>query len=314
MRALIIGGGGFVGGYLIDELTAHGYDVSATCLPGENISGACETLTLDIGSMADISDVLKKTAPDVVFHLAAQSSVALSWKKPQLTAEVNVIGSINLLEALRETKIRTVLIGSGEEYGYIRQDACPLTENEPLRPGNVYAATKACQEMLGQVYSRAYSMNIVMARSFNHTGPKQSTAFVISDFCRQAAEIELGLKEPVIAVGNLDAKRDFTDVRDVVRAYRLLGEKGRSGEVYNVGRGKAVSIGELLERIIGMADCGISIKTDKGRLRAADIPLIEPEVSKIFRDTGWKAEISLEKTIRDTLDYWRNSLAGEIRK
>ncbi len=308
MKALVIGGGGFVGGYLIDELTANGYEVSATCLPGENISADCEKLPLDIGSKENISKILRKTSPDAVFHLAAQSSVALSWKEPQLTAQINVIGGINLLEALRETKMRAILIGSGEEYGYIRQNACPLSEDEPLRPGNVYAATKACQEMLGQVYSRAYSMDIVMARSFNHSGPKQSPAFVVSDFCRQTAEIELGLRAPEIAVGNLAAKRDFTDVRDVVRAYRLLCEKGRSGEVYNVGRGKAVGIGEILNRIISLANCGISVKVAKDRLRAADIPLIEPDVSRIFRDTGWKAEISLEKTIEDTLDYWRNYL------
>lgn len=314
MKALVIGGGGFVGGYLTEELAAHGYEVSATCLPGEIISGDRELLPLDIGSKEDISAILGETSPDVVFHLAAQSSVALSWKEPQLTAEVNVIGGINLLEALRGKNIRTVLIGSGEEYGYIRQNACPLSEDEPLRPGNVYAATKACQEMLGQIYARAYSMDIVMARSFNHSGPGQSRTFVISDFCRQAAEIGLGLKAPEITVGNLDAKRDFTDVRDVVRAYRLLGEKGISGEIYNVGRGKAVSIGEILDCVIAMADCGISVKTDESRLRAADIPLIEPDVSKILRHTGWQAEISLEKTIGDTLDYWRNFLRDEAQR
>lgn len=311
MKALVIGGGGFVGGYLIEELTAHGYQVSATCFPGENISGDCCFLPLDIGNKADICEILRKISPDVVFHLAAQSSVSLSWKNPQLTAEVNVIGGINLLEALRGTGIRTVLVGSGEEYGYIRQNACPLTEDEPLRPGNVYAATKACQEMLGQVYGRAYSMDIVMTRSFNHSGPGQSSVFVISDFCRQAAEIESGLKQPEIAVGNLDAKRDFTDVRDVVRAYRLLGEKGSSGEVYNVGRGAAVSIGEILERVLALANCPISVKTDRNRLRAADIPLIEPDVSKILRDTGWQAEISLEETIKDTLNYWRKLLTTQ---
>ncbi len=310
MNALVIGGGGFVGGYLVEELTAHGYEVSATCLPGENISGVRPFLPLDIGSKADISEILRKTSPDIVFHLAAQSSVALSWKEPQMTAEVNVIGGINLLEALRGTGIRAVLVGSGEEYGYIRQNACPLTEEEPLRPGNVYAATKACQEMLGQVYGRAYSMDIVMTRSFNHSGPGQSHVFVISDFCRQAAEIEAGLKQPEIAVGNLDAKRDFTDVRDVVRAYRLLGEKGRSGEIYNVGRGTAVGIGEILERVLALANCHISVKTDRNRLRAADIPVIEPDVSKILRDTGWQPEISLDETIKDTLDYWRNFLTS----
>ncbi|MCM1132404.1 MAG: GDP-mannose 4,6-dehydratase [Ruminococcus flavefaciens] len=309
MKALIIGGAGFVGSYLIDELSADGSEVHATCLESENISGKCTVHTLDILDKNSIVNIFDEISPDVVYHLAAQSSVAVSWSKPQLTAEVNVIGSINVLEALREYRtsgnIRLIMIGSGEEYGYIRPNACPLSESEPLHPGNVYSATKACQEMIGEIYARAYKLDIIMVRAFNHSGARQSSTFVISDFCKQISEIEAGKKSPEICVGNLSAMRDFTDVRDVVRAYRLLADKGISGKIYNVGRGKAVSIQYILDTALGFADTAIQVKTDPKRMRASDIPLIEPDVSRIFADTGWKAEISVEQTIKDTLDYWR---------
>ena len=308
MRALIIGAAGFVGGYLTEELTAAGWEVHATCLPQEKLSGDCTAHTLDILDEGSVKLLLDSVQPDIVYHLAAQSSVALSWKKPQLTAEINVIGTINVLEAARAAEkkdMRLILIGSGEEYGFIRSDACPLSEEETLRPGNIYAATKACQGMLGEIYTRAYNMDIVMVRAFNHSGPKQAEIFVISDFCKQAAEIEAGLKEPAISVGNLETMRDFTDVRDVVRAYRLLGEKGRSGQVYNVGRGKAVKIQYILDTVIDYAEKHITVVRDEKRMRASDIPIIEPDVSKIYADTGWKAEISVADTIKDTLDYWR---------
>ena len=313
MKALIIGAAGFVGGYLIRELKAAGWEVHATCLPNEEIKEDCPVHTLDILKKEDISPLLDDIKPDIVYHLAAQSSVSVSWKRPQLTAEINVVGSINVLEAVRDAEkkdIRLVLIGSGEEYGYIREGACPLSESEPLNPGNIYAATKACQDMLGKIYTRAYKMDIIMVRAFNHSGPAQSNIFVISDFCRQIAEIEKGMKEPVISVGNLSAKRDFTDVRDVVRAYRLLGEKGVSGNVYNVGRGKAVEIQYILDTALSYANQPIEVKRDPARMRASDIPLIEPDVSHIFEDTGWSAEITMEQTIKDTLDYWRQKLSS----
>lgn len=307
MRALIIGGGGFVGGYLISELTDNGYEVHATCLENETIGSTCSAYTLDILKKDDISAILNKIQPDIIFHLAAQSSVALSWKKPQLTAEINVIGAINLFEAVREYegKPRLIVIGSGEEYGYISPDSCPLKENEPLRPGNIYAATKACQEMTAEIYSRAYKLDMVMVRAFNHSGPKQDSIFVISDFCRQIAEIENGKKSPVMSVGNLTAMRDFTDVRDIVRGYRLLAEKGVSGQIYNIGRGKAMAIQYILDTALSLSTAEITVERDPKRMRASDIPIIEPDVSKIHGDTGWKAEITVEQTIEDTLNYWR---------
>jgi len=311
MKALIIGGAGFVGGYLIRELDSAGQEVFATCLENENISGNCSVRTLNILDADAVSEVIGETKPDVIYHLAAQSSVSLSWKKPQLTADINVIGTINVLEAVKNCEkkdIRLILIGSGEEYGFIRKDACPLTEEEPLNPGNIYAATKACQGMLGEIYARAYKMDIIMVRAFNHSGPQQLPMFVISDFCRQIALIEKGDSPAVMSVGNLAAKRDFTDVRDVVRAYRLLGGKGVGGRTYNVGRGKAVEIQYILDTALSFSQKEIEVKQDPARMRASDIPVIEPDVSRISGDTGWKAEISMEKTIEDTLNYWRNAL------
>lgn len=313
MKALIIGGAGFVGSYLIKELSAAGMEVHATCLPFERdkITEKCGVHTLDIMNKDDVLDLINQLSPDVIYHLAAQSSVSVSWKRPQLTAEINVVGSINVLEAVREASrkdIRLIMIGTGEEYGFIRKDACPLSEDEILNPGNIYAATKACQEMISRIYVRAYKMDIIMVRAFNHSGPGQNSIFVISDFCRQIAEIERGDKKPEMSVGNLSAMRDFTDVRDVVKAYRLLFEKGVSGKVYNIGRGKAVDIQYILDTALKQTKMEIEVKQDPARMRASDIPLIEPDISRIKEDTGWEAEISMEQTIRDTLNWWRNTL------
>ena len=265
MKALIIGGAGFVGGYLINELSSAGAEVHATCLENETITQSCSVHVLDILDQKAVEDIINEIAPDVIFHLAAQSSVALSWKRPQLTANINVIGSINVLEALKNAEkkdIRILLIGSGEEYGFIREGACPINEEEILRPGNIYAATKACQGMIGEIYARAFKMDIIMIRAFNHSGPQQAPMFVISDFCKQIAEIEKGEREPVMSVGNLSAMRDFTDVRDVVRAYRLLAENGRSGETYNVGRGKAVPVQFILDTALSFSESSIEVKRE----------------------------------------------------
>lgn len=310
MKALIIGSAGFAGGYLIKELTDSGYEVHATHLPSESIQPECFRHMLDVLNKDDVKKLIGKINPDIIYHLAAQSSVAVSWKKPQLTAEINIIGSINVIEALPDNT-RLILIGSGEEYGFISENSCPIKETERLNPANIYAVSKVCAEMIGRIYHRAYSKNIIMVRAFNHSGAGQAETFVISDFCKQIAEIENGLKFPEICTGNLSAKRDFTDVRDIARAYRLLAEKGVSGKTYNVGRGKAVSIEYILNTAIGFSEANITRRLDPNRLRASDIPVIEPDISEIFRDTGWTAEIPIEKTISDTLDYWREKLKRE---
>ncbi len=308
MRALIIGAGGFVGGYLIRELSSRGWEVTATKLPQEKITEEnCAVRDLDILNEADISALLADVKPDLIFHLAAQSSVALSWKKPALTVDINIKGSVNLLEAVRNSGLspRLILIGSAEEYGYAANLDVPVDESVAPDPGNIYAVTKYTQNMLGRLYSRAYKMDIISVRAFNHIGPGQAPQFVVSDFCRQAADIEKKLKEPVIRVGNLSAKRDFTDVRDIVRAYAELALNGRAGETYNVGSGKAVTIQSILDMIISLSSAEISVEIDKTRFRPADIPRIEADISKLNRDTGWKPELNLEDSVNDILRYWR---------
>mgnify|MGYP003297013370 CR=1 FL=1 len=269
-----------------------------------------EIYDLDILEKNAIEQLLEQVAPDYIFHLAAQSSVAVSWKRPDLTIDVNIKGCVNVLEAIRnmEKKPRILLIGSGEEYGPVKQTENPVTETQMLHPGNIYAATKVCQNMIGKIYADAYQMDVMMVRAFNHIGPKQAPLFVVSDFCKQVAEIEKGIKEPVMYVGNLSAMRDFTDVRDIVRAYAMLIQNGTAGETYNVGSGNAVLIEDILKLIISKSKAEISVVVDKARLRPADIPVIEADISLIKADTGWEPSIPLEKTIEDTLDYWRNEI------
>lgn len=312
MKALIIGGGGFVGPYLVRHLVNDlGYEVTVTKTEKENlVSDIAQVVNLDILNKEQISEVLNAQRPDYIFHLAAQSSVAYSWKNPSLTIDVNVKGCVNVLDAIRELdfKPRTLLIGSGEEYGHIREGECPITEENNSRPGNIYAATKACQNMLGKIYADAYGMDVMMVRAFNHIGPNQTPMFVVADFCKQVAEIEKGIKEPVMYVGNLTAKRDFTDVRDVVKAYALLVKEGKRGETYNVGTGHALAIQEILDTIISMSDKSIEVKIDPDRLRPVDVPIIEPDIRKINECTGWKPQILLSQTLKETLEYWRGQL------
>ena len=312
MKALIIGAAGFVGKYLIDHLRDdRGWSVSASKLPFEQLDARdTDIFDLDILDREAVTALLHKVQPDYIFHLAAQSSVALSWKQPGLTVDVNIKGTVNILEAIRvlDKKPRILLIGSGEEYGHILPEDIPVSEETPLRPGNIYAVTKACQGMLGKIYADAYNLDIVSVRAFNHIGPGQASSFVVSDFCRQVAEIEAGKQEPVIRVGNLSAQRDFTDVRDVVRAYGLLIEHGLSGEVYNVGSGKAVKIKDILDMILEQSSADISTEIDKSKFRPVDITVIQVDTKKIKERTGWIAQIDIRQTSAETLDFWRKNI------
>jgi GDP-4-dehydro-6-deoxy-D-mannose reductase len=310
MKALIIGGGGFVGPYLVKELVENqGMEVDVTKTEKEELNLPNASVhNLDILDIAQISELLNRLKPDYIFHLAAQSSVAYSWKNPGLTIDVNIKGCANLLDAVKELdyKPRVLLIGSGEEYGHIKDGECPIVEDNVLRPGNIYAATKSCQNMLGRIYALGYGLDIMMVRAFNHIGPNQTPTFVVADFCKQVADIEKGLAEPVIYVGNLSAKRDFTDVRDVVRAYGMLVQGGVSGETYNVGTGHAIAIQEILDMILSMSKVKISVRVDENKLRPVDVPIIEPDITKIKNTVGWTPRIKLETTLLETLNYWRN--------
>ena len=309
MKALIIGAAGFVGKYLLAHLSeTYPWQLYATKLPQEDIQFDHATiLDLNILEKEDILHTLKEIQPDYIFHLAAQSSVALSWKKPALTVDINIKGCLNLLDAIREADLspKILLIGSGEEYGHISSENIPVSEGTLPRPGNIYAATKVCQNMIGSIYAQAYHMDVMLVRAFNHIGPEQAPAFVVSDFCKQVAEIEKGNSEPVIRVGNLSAKRDFTDVRDVVRAYGLLIQHGQAGETYNIGSGHAIAIQELLDRILQLSNSNITVETDVNKLRPVDVPIIEADISKLQACISWKPEIPLDKTLLETLNYWR---------
>ena len=316
-KALIIGAAGFVGGYLIDHILSEGiWSVSVTKMPNEKIEKegvlVCD---LDLLDPEAVKSLLTELRPDYIFHLAAQSSVALSWKNPDLTVDVNIKGTLHLLDALRELdyRPRILLIGSGEEYGHVRPDEVPISEETLTRPGNIYAATKASQNMLGKIYARAYGMDIMSTRSFNHTGPTQSPVFVVADFCRQVAELEkYSLKEPdrdyCIYTGNLSARRDFTDVRDVVRAYCMIMEKGKTGETYNVGTGQALQIQEILDLILSMSAIRIRSEVDPEKLRPVDVPVIVPDISKLKKTTGWEPLIPFKQTVEETLHYWRQKV------
>ncbi len=311
MKALIIGAAGFVGNYLIKHLRDdRQWQVSVTKMANEKIEASnVDVYDMNILEREQIKDVLEKVRPDYIFHLAAQSSVALSWKNPALTIDVNIKGSVNVLDEVRELdyKPRILLIGSGEEYGHILPNESPIVEDNVLRPGNIYAATKSCQNMIGKIYATGYKMDIMSVRAFNHIGPNQAPMFVVADFCKQVADIEKGLKEPVIHTGNLSAKRDFTDVRDVVRSYSLLMDKGIAGETYNVGSGHAVTIQSILDSIIALSDCDIKSEVDPDRLRPVDVPIIEADTTKLRECTGWVPTITLEQTLIETLNYWRNN-------
>lgn len=317
MRALIIGGSGFVGAYLIRHLKELGQEVAVTKMPGERLersdSDGIQVLDLDILDEQAVWQALALVQPDTVYHLAAQSSVAVSWERPQLTADVNIRGCISVLEAVRAQKkqIRVLLIGSGEEYGKILPQELPVCEDHRVRPDSIYAVTKACQNMIGAVYARAYGMQVVMVRAFNHIGPGQSPVFVVSDFCRQTAQIEAGSKEAVIRTGNLEARRDFTDVRDVVCAYALLAERGKAGETYNVGSGHAVRIGDILKMIVQQSKLPVRVESDPKKFRPLDVPVVEADIGRLQKDTGWEPAISLQQTLRETLDAWRRVVRAE---
>ncbi len=320
MKSLIIGGSGFVGGYLARHLRALGHQTAVTKMLGEQAgifgTDTCGITVFDLDILAQdaVSKLIHDINPDYIFHLAAQSSVAASWENPGLTADVNIKGSIHVLEAVRrqEKKIKVLLVGSGEEYGKISPEEIPVREEHMVVPGNIYAATKACQNQIGAIYAKAYQMDVRMVRAFNHIGPYQAPCFVVSDFCKQAAEIEAGLKEPVIWTGNLEAKRDFTDVRDIVRAYVLLAQSGQAGETYNVGSGRAVRIGDILNMVLSYVETKISVKEDSKKLRPLDVPVIEADISKIQRATGWKPEIRLEQTVSETLEAWRTAVRSRM--
>lgn len=313
MNAFITGIEGFAGHYLARELSSSGASVAGSFFDEGLISGldGYQLYRVDLSSGRELGAALGKAGPDIIYHLAAQSSAAVSFRQPRLTFEVNVTGTINLLEAVRALgkRPRLVLVSSCEIYGP-NPDEKPLDESRPYRPRSPYAASKAAQEIACLQYSRSYDLDVLIARPFPHIGPGQSDTFALPSFARQIAEIEAGIRQPVVMVGNLEARRDFLDVRDVARAYRLLGEKGRRGEAYNICTGKARSVGQALETMLGFSESTIKIEQDPNRLRPSDTPLLLGDNRKLAAETGWAPEREVEASLGDLLDHWRKLTAS----
>lgn len=259
---------------------------------------------LDPSSMRRLIGGLR---PDRIFHLAAQSFVPSSWDAPAQTLELNVLGQVHLFEAIREVGIDPLIhvAGSSEEYGLVFPDEVPMKETNPLRPLSPYAVSKVAQELLAWQYYQSYGLKTVVTRGFNHEGPRRGEMFVTSSFAKQIAQIEKGLQPPVIEVGDLSSKRDWTDVRDTVRGYWLALEKGQPGEVYNVGSGVCRSCEEMLKTLLTFTDRRIDVRVDPSRLRPSDVRLLWADPSKFQKQTGWAPRIPFETTMKDLLDYWR---------
>lgn len=308
MKALITGVSGFVGRYLAQNLVNHGYEVWGTSreVPSSML-GDMKILKMDFSDKEAITKVMEEVRPDVIFHLSGQSSVQYSWSHINETFQSNVMDAIGLFEAVKDSSIRSrvriISIGSSEEYGLVKD--LPIVEDADTNPGNPYGLSKLTLSKLIHSYCSIHEMNIIHARAFNHIGPGQALGFVTSDFANQLIKIELGKAEPVISVGDLSSKRDFTDVRDIVEAYRLLVEKGKAGEVYNVCSGKCVSIEDILTLLVSFSSKPIEVVVNKNKLRPNNVPEYYGSNHKLMETTGWIPSISLENSLRDIYMYWR---------
>ncbi len=315
-RILITGITGFVGSHLAEYLLGKNAEIYGTVRWRsrteniENIKDRIKFLEADMRDGHSLEVAVRESEPDYVFHLAAQSFVPMSWKAPADTLETNIIGTVHLLEAIRKSGLdpKIHIAGSSEEYGMIHPAELPVKETNPLRPLSPYGVSKVAQDKLAYQYHRSYGMKIVLTRAFNHTGPRRGDVFVTSNFSKQVAEIEQGAK-PVMYVGNLDAQRDFTDVRDVVKAYWLAVTKAKFGDVYNVCSGKARTIRSILELLLGLSDVkNIQVKRDPSRIRPSDVEILQGDCSKFRKQTGWRPVIRFERTMKDLLDYWRGGI------
>lgn len=311
---LVTGGNGFVGPYLIAALEAAGERVVACGAPLAEASPAGpiapEWRALDLCDRAAVDALVAETRPRAVYHLAALSSVAASLEDPLPTYQVNVMGTLHLLDALRRkaSDARVLFVSSAEVYGGL---SSPLTEASPFAPSNAYAGSKAAGEMLCIEAFRTHGLAVVRARAFNHTGPGQTPQFVVSDFARQVARIESGLQAPVIAVGNLSARRDFLDVRDVVSAYVALMAEGAPGAAYNVCSGRAVAVQSLLDGLLSLSRVPITVTTDPARMRPVDVPELVGSHASLSAAAGWQPRVPLEQTLSDVLGYWRARVSAE---
>lgn len=314
-KVLITGIGGFAGYHLTDYLSEK-HEIFGCDHKPEGSLAHLQNINyrrVDIMAATSVADFIGEAKPDYIFHLAALSSVADSWSHPDATYNVNLFGQLNVLNAAirLEKKPRLVITCSSQEYGAVSSDKLPIKEEAELRPDNPYAASKVFQDIMGLQYYLGYGLPVMRSRSFNHSGPVQSESFVCSDFAKQIASIEAGKKIPEIVAGNLEAKRDFCDVRDVVRAYWRLAESGRPGEAYNVCSGIPYSAGEILEKLLALSEVDISVRTDPAKNRPSDIPILIGDNYKIRQEVGWEPRIPFDQTLSDLLNWWREKMRVE---
>ena len=318
MKILITGAAGFVGRHLIQYLTREdnhqilGLDIkldnfisSSDC---DKVKSEIKTLEVDLVNSKKVLSIIDEFKPQCIYHLAAQSSVSYSWDNPIDTFKMNVFGGVNILESLKKLRVncRALMVCTAEEYGEIEDSSKAITEDFKVYPSSPYAISKSALDFLSTTYYRAYNIEVFVSRSFNHIGPGQSERFVASDFAKQIAEIEKGIREPVIMVGNIGAARDFLDVRDVVKAYSFIVNKGGAGNVYNVCSGKKRKISDLLDTLISLSTkSNIEVKIDRSKFRPVDVDSIYGSNAKLKRHTGWKADHRIEDSLKDALDYWR---------
>lgn len=330
MKILITGVAGFAGSHLAEFLIRKSHQDWQTGGEGIEIYGADRWYTrkdniehlshlieyheFDMTDYGSVRRLLEAIQPDRIFHLAAQSFVPTSFGAPTETLTTNITGQLNIFEAIRELGLDPIIqiACSSEEYGLVLPEETPITEDQPLRPLSPYAVSKVAQDMLGYQYYKSYGLKVIRTRAFNHTGPRRGEQFATSAFAKQIAEIEADVCPPAVRVGNLEAERDFTDVRDMVQAYWLATEKGKPGEVYNICSGARYSIGTVLGMLLEMTEKEITIQLDPARMRPSDVPLLYGDAEKFKAETKWQPEIPFHKTLRDLLDYWRGKVASML--
>jgi GDP-4-dehydro-6-deoxy-D-mannose reductase len=318
MKALITGINGFVGSHLVDLLSDREFEIAGFDVEDnpENriIPRDLKVYVGDLREEKEVAGCIEDFPPDLIFHLAAQSSVKLSFENPAETFSINIIGTLNILETISRLKPppKVLIISSSEIYGQLKADQIPVTEEAPIKPVNPYAVSKAGVDLMAYQYYKAYDLPVYWVRAFSHAGPRQRTVAVLSDWAFQAARIELGLSSPEIKVGNLDVTRDYTDVRDTVNAYFTILEKGEPGQPYNVCSGKGYRLADLLKVITSFCSKKIKIVADPSRLRPVDIPILIGSSDKLKKSTGWQPEIEIDKTLRDIYDYWINYLTPQM--
>ncbi len=315
MKVLVTGVSGFVGAHLVEFLRREHPEAELVGITrphgsaGGSLHGAVRLVEADFNDPASLEPVLDAVAPDRIIHLAGQSSVHVSWTDPGGTLRTNVLGLVHLVDALRRrgAKPPVLVVGSAEEYGAVAPADLPLREDAPLLPASPYAVSKTAQGLLAAEYARGLGLPLVRTRTFHHTGPGRGEAFAESSFARQLAEIEAGLRDRVLHVGNLEAVRDYTDVRDVVRAYwALLDRAGEAGgRVFNVCSGRGLKIHDLLDTLLARAQVKVEIRVDKDRLRPSDVPAQVGDPSRLKALTGWEPHIPLEQSLGELLDDWR---------